>query len=310
MDLLFSGSDTSSVIDSLMKEFDAFLDSLTKPKSFFTVNVTLGSGLFSFENQNTVFLVTKKKLILSPSAGYYHKSGFGFSVAAFMMSDEKKWTTYQYAFSPSYDKIGKSYSTGIAYTRYINKDSLNFYTTPIRNELFTYFAYKKWWLRPSISVSYGWGSKTAYEERKFQRYAQMLDHAEGYYIIIRNQEQVKDLSINFAIRKDFGWYDVFGRNDQVTITPVLLLNSGTQNFGFNTSYSYVLSSGFRINEAPVNRRFTDNTRLRPQSLSFVLRTGYMKKNFLLQPQVLFDYYLPESEDPLHVVFSVSAGLHF
>ena len=103
LDSLFAGGDTTAVMDSLMKDFDKFLDSLSAPKSFFAVNIGVGTGFFSFENKNSVFLSTRKKMILSPSAGYYHRSGLGISATAFLIHDDDALNIYQFAFSPSYD---------------------------------------------------------------------------------------------------------------------------------------------------------------------------------------------------------------
>ena len=166
LDSLFMNKDTTSVLDSLMADFDDFLDSLSKPKSFFNITVGAGTGLFSFETKNSAVLTSEKKLILSPSVGYFHKSGFGFSATGYLINDSSKLNFYQYVLTPSFDIIKRKFSLGISFSRYISKDSLSFYTTPIQNEIFTYFTYKNWWLRPSISLSYGWGSETEYEKRE------------------------------------------------------------------------------------------------------------------------------------------------
>ena len=112
------------------------------------------------------------------------------------------------------------------------------------------------------------------------------------------------------LRKDFNWYDVLSKRDNITFTPVVLFNSGTQNFGFNTSYTYTLPSAIRVNSTPSNSKVNERTDFTPQSLSMVLRTSYLKGKFILQPQVLFDYYLPQGEDKFNTVFSVTAGVSF
>src|ERR1044072_5774516 len=112
LDSLFAKGDTTAVLDSLLKDFDSYLDSMVGRKSFFTVNMGIGTGFFSFNDKNSVMLNTQKKLIFSPSAGYFHKSGFGISATAFALANNGL-SIYQYAFSPSYDLIKKSISTGI-----------------------------------------------------------------------------------------------------------------------------------------------------------------------------------------------------
>src|SRR4051812_49002977 len=48
LDSLFAKGDTTAVLDSLLKDFDLYLDSLAGRKSFFTVNAGIGTGFFSF----------------------------------------------------------------------------------------------------------------------------------------------------------------------------------------------------------------------------------------------------------------------
>ena len=313
VDSLFASGDTTAIMDSLLKDFDSYLDSLTGSKSFFSINVGVGTGFFSFNEKNSVTVNTQQKLIVSPSIGYFHKSGFGLSVTGFAINENDNINIYQFAVSPSYDLIKRGFSTGISYTKYVTKDSLNFYNTPIQNELFAYFSYKRWWIRPSVNFSYGWGSEEEFEKRKLSRLAYLLSLSNNYYVIVRNKQHVRDFSATFSLRKDFDWYGVFGKKDNITITPVALLNAGTQNFGFNTSYSYSRQPLLRTNALPSNREISGNTQFALQSTSFVLRGSYLTGKFLMQAQVLFDYFLQDLDDDdskLNTVFSVSAGISF
>ena len=115
-----------------------------------------------------------------------------------------------------------------------------------------------------------------------------------------------------SLRKDFDWYDVLGKNDNITFTPVIMLNSGTQNFGFNTSYSYRFNV-IRNNFLPSNQSITDKTGFALQSASLALRASYLKGRFMVQPQLLMDYYLLDLSDedsPLNTVFAMTAGWTF
>jgi hypothetical protein len=310
LDSLFMNADTTAVLDSLLEDFDDYLDSISRRKNMFFVGVGAGTGFFSFENKNSVYITTERKLIVSPSMGFYHKSGFGISATGFALNDNGKFSFYQFALSPSFDLISKKISTGISYSHYFNKDSLDFYTTPIRDEVYAYFSYKGWWLRPTLSVSYGWGSKTAYEEQKYRLWSRQLQRVNSYYVTVKNVESVKDMSVTFSLRKDFDWYDVLGKDDNITITPVLLVNGGTQQFGFNTSYSYTFNA-VRVNSLPSNSSASDQTDFAFQSAGAIIRASYMKGKFLVQPQVLFDYYLqPTDTNPFNVVYSINLSLAF
>lgn len=310
LDSLFMNADTTAVLDSLLADFDDYLDSLSRRKSLFFAGVGIGTGIFSFENKNTVIINNEKKLIFSPSLGYYHKSGFGISAVAFAMNHNNNFSFYQFALSPSYDLISRKISTGISYAHYFNKDSLDFYTTPIKDELFAYFSYKKWWVRPTLSISYGWGSKTDYDKQKYRIWSRQLQQVRSYYITIRNDESIRDLFVTFSVRKDFDWWNVFSKHDNITVTPVLLANAGTQQFGFNTSYSYTFNP-VRVNSLPSNSSASDNTQFAMQSASAIFRASYMKGKFLVQPQVLFDYYLqPTESNRFNTVFSFNISIAF
>ena len=310
IDSLFRNADTTAVLDSLMKDFDKFLDSLSKPKSFFSVALGIGTGIFSFEEKGSMFVTSEKRLFFSPTLGYYHKTGLGITTAAFMLYDKNKVNAYQFAVSPSFDLIRKKVSAGIAYTHYFNKDSVGFYMTPIQDEVFAYFSYKGWWVRPGINVSYGWGSKTEYEKQQYLIYSRLLQRSQSYFITIKNVESVRDLSLTLSVRKDFDWYDVFSKDDNVMLTPVILLNLGTQNFGFNTSYTNTQNAAIRINSAPSNSEISETTDFALQSVSGVMRAGYMKGRFLLQPQIFFDYALWDTEKRFNTVYSVIVALSF
>lgn len=306
LDSLFIKGDTTAILDSLLKDFDLYLDSLVGRKSFFTINTAIGTGFFSFNDKNTVTVNTEKKLIFSPSVGYYHKSGLGVSAAGYALLS-KGMNFYQYSFSPSFDVIKKKFSTGIAYTRYITKDSLDFYTTPIQNEVFAYFSYKKWWVRPTLSLSYGWGSKEESELREAPWRLRLLRNR--YYV--KNVTSIRDFSATVSVRKDIDWYSVLAKADNVTLTPIVMLNAGTQTFGFNTSYSYNFSP-VRANSLPSNKEISDNTQFALQSACFALRGSFIKGRFLLQSQVLFDYFLQDLDDAskLSTVYSITAGISF
>jgi hypothetical protein len=64
LDSLFLKGDTTAILDSLLKDFDSYLDSLVARKSFFTLNTGIGTGFFSFNDKNTVTVNTEKKLII------------------------------------------------------------------------------------------------------------------------------------------------------------------------------------------------------------------------------------------------------
>ena len=78
LDSLFAKGDTTAVMDSLMQDFDAFLDSLSQPKSFFSIGAGTGNRTFSIKNNAlNAQEATTKQLSFTPTLGYYHKTGLG-----------------------------------------------------------------------------------------------------------------------------------------------------------------------------------------------------------------------------------------
>lgn len=61
LDSLFAGADTTAVIDSLLNDFDAYLDSLSMPTSFFNISAGVGTGYFSFKDNISIGLNAEKK---------------------------------------------------------------------------------------------------------------------------------------------------------------------------------------------------------------------------------------------------------
>lgn len=310
IDSLFLNKDSTAVLDSIMRDFSKYMDSMSKPTSFFTVSVGIGTGYFSYENKSSFVFTTDKKPLISPSIGYYHKSGLGVTGSGFMVLDGNNTSFYQFALGGSYDYMrSKTISTGISFTKYFSKDSLPFYTTPIQQEAFAYLSVKKWKLRPSLSVSYGWGSKKEYEEKQILLWNRWLQRSQRGYITIKNEESVHDLAMILSLKYNFMWFEIFHKEDAVMLTPVVMFTGGTQRFGFNTSYQSP-SSVIRNNFLPSNQQITEQTGFGAQSVSFILRADYSIGKFFVMPQLLMDYYLPEADDRFTMAYSLVAGINF
>jgi hypothetical protein len=309
IDALFASGDTTAVMDSLMRDFDTYLDSLVKPKSFFTVSAGVGTGFFSFKDNTALSYEIKNRAIFSPEISYFHKSGLGITVTSYMINEGGKFNSYQYAVSPTYHFIKrKQFSTGISFTRFYTKENLSFYTTPIQNEVYAFFNLKKWWLEPGIAVSYGWGSKTEFERKEIEVYLQRLKSSRKKIILIQRDESVRDFSTLFSLRHSFIFNDLLLQGDQLTIRPVMLLSAGTQNFGFNTSFTSASMNNNNI--LPPSTNITDVRGLDFQSSTFVLQVDYSLGRYYIIPQVMLDYYLHQADKRLNSVVSLTAGVNF
>ena len=303
--------DTTLDFDELMNDLDLFLDSLLKPRSYFLVNFSLGSNYFNYWRRNLTQLESTKRGIFSTIVGYYHKSGLGLTVSGNVTDDEEKLNLYQFSITPSYDFItSMDWTAGISYTRYITKDSLPFYTSPLQNELNAYFVWRKSWIQPGISLSYGNGSRNEFKERK--RFVEYLRRRRGSIVNITNtNETVADFLVTGFVRHSFYWMRVLGNKDHIKLTPQFSFSAGSQKFGFNsTNGVYTVNrrntSTLLFNTGDIS--IEDDMKFQPISLTMHLRPEYSIGKFFIQPQFILDYYFPsESVTPL---FFLNTGFVF
>jgi len=297
-------------LEDLLNELDALLDSLTKPKTFFLVSVGVGSNYFNSEANLAVD--TKRKTTYSPSLSYYSKSGLGLSATAVAISDEGRLNPYQFYLTGSYDYLrNKSFLTGIAYTRFFTKDSVSFYTSPIQNEVYGYFNLKKLWMKPAVAVSYGWGSRKAFEEQVSN--IRTLRLVLNGYTRINTEERVSDFSVIASVRHDFYWLDFLGKRDYLRLTPQLVFTSGSQRFGFNqtsSTYATVPRTGSNVLFSSSQVALDDEFYFQPLSVSAYLKLEYSLGKFYVQPQLIGDYYFPAETKNLAFGFILNTGVIF
>lgn len=304
--------DTTIDYDALYRDLDWFLDSLLAPRSYFLASVSAGKGFYNYENKTTYDITTRQKLTYSPTLGYYNKSGLGITLNGYIIDDGAGMNYFQTAITPSFDYLkNKNLATGISYTRYITKDSLPFYTTPIQNEFYAYFVYRKWWIRPMLAMNYGWGSRSDYEQREVL--IQDLRLRRRGFTFINTTEKVSDFSVMASVRHDFYWLDIFTHKDHIRITPQLTFTSGTQKFGLNqtsTTYATGLRSTNNVLYSTDDFYLDDALKFQPLSLTLYLRTEYSIGKFFVQPQVAFDYFFPANDKPFNSLFSINIGAMF
>jgi hypothetical protein len=171
-------------------------------------------------------------------------------------------------------------------------------------------------VKPTVSASYGWGSRSELQQRVEQVKKLRSKKRQGNStVIINTTEKVSDFSLATSVRHDFYWLNVITDKDFFRVTPQLTLTSGTQNFGFNqTTSSYTSntnknkgSNGLYTSE---NVQLDDKVNFQPLSLAALIKTEFSVGKVYLQPQVMFDYYFPASENKLSKILSVNAGVYF
>lgn len=300
--------DTTLNYDELLEEMDLFLDSLLMPRSYFLASVSAGSGYFNYSKRNNK-LETLKKAVYTPTIGYYHKAGPGLTLSGNISDDEQRLGLYQFSISPSFDFVqSQDWVAGISYTRYFTKDSLPFYSSPLQNEFNGYVIWRKPWLQPGITASYGWGSRSEYEKREKYIKLLRLKRRLGYIFTTNTQEDISDFSIAGSVRHSFYWRNILGERNYIKFTPQLAFSAGTQKFGFNrttSTYVNIRNSGDRLyNSGDISA--DEKLKFQPLSAALYLRPEYNMGKFFVQPQVILDYYFPAEN--LTALFSISAGI--
>jgi hypothetical protein len=302
--------------EELFSELDSFLDSLLKPRSYTVINVGAGSNFFDYTSGQEASAKSKRQLVLSPSVGYYDKSGFGITAVANIVNEKSKLTPYQYSGTLSYDYLkNMNFVSGVSATHYFTKDSLQFYTSPLKNELAGYFTYRSLWFKPSISASYGWGSKESVEEREdiitAVRKKKRIDYINNTQITTK--EKVSDFNLLVSVRHDFYWLNVLSKRDYIRFTPQLIFTSGTQRFGFNQTTNTFLpqiTGNEKKQYGSESFNLDESLKFQPLSVAAAFKSELSLGHFFIQPQVVFNYYIPATKDNLSTILSVNTGFIF
>lgn len=297
--------------DELFSELDYLLDSLLQPRSFTLFNFNIGQSFLTYETKSET-TETKRRFTYGPSLTYYDKTGFGLGAGTSLVNDGAGMNPYQFSITGSYDyQKNKSFISGISYTHFFTKDDLPFYTSPLRSEAYAYFTYRKWWMKPSVGLSYGWGSRDDFQEREER--IQTINLARYGFTRINTKESVVDFNLTTSMRHDFYFLDVLSKNDYVRLTPQISFVSGTQQFGFNqtsNTYAALRATGKYYLYNTENVVFDDQLYFQPVSLTTFLKAEYSTGKFFIQPQLMFDYYFPATKNNFTTGFGLNTGFIF
>ncbi|TCJ12009.1 hypothetical protein EPD60_15745 [Flaviaesturariibacter flavus] len=304
--------DSTAYYDELFGDMESYLDSVLAPHTFVLAELGISQAYFNYQQSGNYELAARRQTTYTPAFGYFHKSGFGLNLSATVVNDGEKLNPFQYLATGSYDYLGSdNFVTGASFTRYFTRKNLPFYTTPLLNELGAYFSWKRWWVRPSMLLSYGWGSRSAVEER--EAYIISLRLRPDGFTRIRTDEKVSDFSAALSLRHDFYFLNAGLKGAALRITPQLVFTAGTQKFGFNqNANTYGTTRATNLNElvATENQYLDDQLYFQPLSAAASLKLEWTWKCFLLQPQYVTNYYFPASSNRFMGIFRFNAGLIF
>lgn len=295
--------------EEFFDELENFIDSITAPRSFATVNAGVTPGFFSFYDENRGQRMQKKAVVI-PSAGYYHKDGLGFSLQGAAIMESGRLLPYQLSATGSYDYLqNRRFLAGFSYSRIFTRDSLDFYTSPLCNELNAYFTYRRWWLKPAVAASYAWGSRRSFEEVKKQFVFLRLPYG---YTTTETVETVNDFMVTASVKHDFYWLDVLAKKDYIRLSPQLAVLAGTQRFGFNQTENAYLNGKKGSKDFLLQSRtaaISNSLKFQPLLVSASVKSDWSKGIFFIQPQFSADYLL-NADKKLITAVALNAGIIF
>ncbi|MBC7535036.1 MAG: hypothetical protein H7258_05020 [Ferruginibacter sp.] len=277
-------------LDSMFKNDEFFKMLNEKPDtSFVDVSIGVSNGVFSLKNNSlNAGQATTNKLFYTPSAGYFHKSGFAITVTGFLALDSNKLKFFQYGLNPSYGYNSKKINWGVSYTRYINGASTGFDINPFKNDLYGNVIFKKTWLRPAIGTGYSTGKIQEY----FDSVITFIQVPRTITIRDTITTKLSSFSLNLSVSHVWSFKKLFARNDAMELQPSLILNGSNQKI-------VIRHSGSLNNRRPIVQKLLKaaygNGRAKEQfslqSAAFLLAATYGKGKLVARPQLYLDYYL-------------------
>lgn len=303
------------IMDSLL-ENDEMLKMIIKyykPSSHFRMNIGVGNQLYNDQNKAVESLQNTNQLIISPSVAYYHKSGLGISFTGFLFNDNNKTDFYQYSASPFYNYTkGKFVDALLSYTHYFEKDIYGTHTSPIQNEIYGSFIFKKPWLKPGISA--GYSSGTYHEIIKIDTIIRIENQQVRIRYIDTTTAKLSSFSLIGTLEHSFGFYNIFSKKDLLNFTPQFFFITGINTYQVShksTTMNYNTYTKKRSRRIRHFQSQSDTNKYQAQSLGLDLDLHYSVGIFYFEPEFYIDYYLPKTNDKrVTQIFNLNTGITF
>lgn len=298
-----------AALDSMLND-DLFLDMLNtalSPKSYFLISAGIGNSYFSIRNRQVNAMQMESKLVFTPSAAYYHKSGFGIVASAFHSSFDNKSGFYQFSASPSFSFTkNKKVKSVISYTHIFTRAGFEKYASPVKHELYGNIYLKKPWLQPGVAIGFSGGRETEY------RKVDTVLNGTRRVFTDTVKSRLNIFSVSAFIQHVFEFYELLSKKDGLSITPQLMLNAGSQRYTETHQNPFLT----RLQSTNITRfknlgRLNETSSFSIQSVAFSLNMNYMVGRFGFEPQAYLDYYIPSTTDKkFTVVCSFAVSFNF
>lgn len=273
----------STVKDSteILQDLLNILGDAEKPSSYFTVSAGAGNRIFNVQNNVLNSKVTPvNTVIFSPSLLYHHKTGLYISGVVNLLNDNKKGfgvNEYSAAVGFKLPENDKEDFT-IGYTHTFVDDIFSPYASPVHNDLYLAYLYKKTWLRPGLAADFSAGK---YGDVK--RIRLLYDSINS---------KLTSFTLVPSVSHEFSWDAVFSKTDGVTVIPSLMLNLGKSRQVLHHNTNATNLANFLNKKGRLPK--LENTKFQAESVGCSLETSYGTGNFSFEPQLYVDYYLPKT----------------
>lgn len=303
------------IMDSLLQndELMKMLNGLGKEESYFRINVGVGNRLFTERNKAVENLQTNNQLVVTPSVGYFHKSGLSLSLTGFLLSENNKTDFYQYALSPSYSySKGKLLDATLSYSHYFKKANYSSSASPFDDEFYGSTTLKKYWIKPGISVGYSSGKYV--EIINVDTVVVIANRPTPIKFIDTATTSISSFSVAASIEHDFNFYNVLSTKDGLRFTPQLSLITGMNDYSVSNKKSLQLYNTYVKRRLKRLQRFQSSAgenKYEIQSAGLDLDLNYTIGKIYLEPELYLDYYLPNTDDKRFTqIFNFNIGITF
>lgn len=294
-----STKDSLAILSELMQ----MLDSANKPVSYFYIGDSYSNRLFSVRNN---LLKTKQtatsKLVYTPNIGYFNKTGLSLSAAASIVNDGTGLGITQFTFTPAYELLNHPlFDLSVSYTGYVVKDKYSAYSSPVQNDIYASFSYKKPFIEPGIAIGYSSGTynETYYWRNRFgaRRYDSVTNRLNSY-------------SVMLYVSHHFNMFELFNKKDMFAIVPSLVLNAGASKIDPSNKTNATLREIRYINSIGRLPKIQNNS-FGAESIGVNTDITYSMAPLTVGANVYADYFLPQTTGKkVTAVFTLNIGFSF
>lgn len=292
-------NDSLAILSELMQ----MLDSANKPVSYFYIGDSYSNRLFSVRNN---ILKTKQtatsKLVYTPTVGYFNKTGLSLSAAASIVNDGTGLGITQFTITPAYELMNHPlFDLSVSYTGYIVANKYSAYSSPVQNDFYASFSYKKPIIEPGIAIGYSNGTynETYYWRNRFgvRRYDSVTNRLNSY-------------SVMLYVSHHFNRFELFNKKDMFTIVPSLVLNAGASKIDPSNKTNATLREIRYINSRGRMPKIQNNS-FGAESIGINTDIAYTIAPLTIGANVYADYFLPQTTGKkITTVFTLNIGFSF